>query len=97
VNVSASSLIRSVGMAGRNRACWHHGEQTLVGLAVLPSALRRTNALRTDLRGRRSFRFASVRSRGGYNPPRALLAQLAEHLHGKEGVDGSSPSEGFDK
>ena len=25
----------------------------------------------------------------------ALLAQLAEHLHGKEGVDGSSPSEGF--
>ena len=26
----------------------------------------------------------------------ALLAQLVEHLHGKEGVDGSSPSEGFD-
>jgi hypothetical protein len=26
---------------------------------------------------------------------RALLAQLVEHLHGKEGVDGSSPSEGF--
>src|SRR5262245_37532863 len=25
---------------------------------------------------------------------RALLAQLVEHLHGKEGVDGSSPSEG---
>ena len=25
----------------------------------------------------------------------ALLAQLVEHLHGKEGVDGSSPSEGF--
>src|SRR5205085_5101323 len=24
----------------------------------------------------------------------ALLAQLVEHLHGKEGVDGSSPSEG---
>ena len=28
---------------------------------------------------------------------RALLAQLVEHLHGKEGVDGSSPSEGFAK
>ena len=27
----------------------------------------------------------------------ALLAQLVEHLHGKEGVDGSSPSEGFDR
>src|SRR5579864_2487569 len=27
----------------------------------------------------------------------ALLAQLVEHLHGKEGVDGSSPSEGFGK
>ena len=25
----------------------------------------------------------------------ALLAQSVEHLHGKEGVDGSSPSEGF--
>jgi hypothetical protein len=28
--------------------------------------------------------------------PNALLAQLVEHLHGKEGVDGSSPSEGFE-
>src|SRR5829696_9480409 len=27
----------------------------------------------------------------------ALLAQLVEHLHGKEGVDGSSPSEGLGK
>src|SRR4029079_12743516 len=26
----------------------------------------------------------------------ALLAQLVEHLHGKEGVSGSSPEEGFD-
>jgi hypothetical protein len=25
----------------------------------------------------------------------ALLAQLVEHLHGKEGVNGSSPLEGF--
>ena len=32
---------------------------------------------------------------GRYNPRAALLAQLVEHLHGKEGVDGSSPSEGF--
>src|SRR5437588_11849344 len=27
----------------------------------------------------------------------ALLAQLVEHLHGKEGVDGSSPSEGLQR
>jgi hypothetical protein len=27
-------------------------------------------------------------------PANALLAQLVEHFHGKEGVDGSSPSEG---
>ena len=26
---------------------------------------------------------------------RALLAQLVEHFHGKEGVAGSSPAEGF--
>jgi hypothetical protein len=30
-------------------------------------------------------------------PGYALLAQQVEHLHGKEGVDGSSPSEGFAK
>ena len=30
-----------------------------------------------------------------YNGPAALLAQLVEHLHGKEGVSGSSPEEGF--
>ena len=30
-----------------------------------------------------------------YPPPRAHLAQLVEHFHGKEGVDGSSPSVGF--
>ena len=34
---------------------------------------------------------------GAYNGPAALLAQLVEHLHGKEGVDGSSPSEGFEE
>src|SRR5690242_473511 len=33
----------------------------------------------------------------GTIPLLALLAQLVEHLHGKEGVDGSSPSEGFAK
>jgi hypothetical protein len=32
-----------------------------------------------------------------YNGQRALLAQLVEHLHGKEGVNGSSPLEGFTK
>ena len=34
------------------------------------------------------------RLRTGYPTTLALLAQLVEHLHGKEGVDGSSPSEG---
>ena len=29
--------------------------------------------------------------------PSALLAQLVEHLHGKEGVSGSSPEEGSAK
>src|SRR3954447_6746836 len=39
-----------------------------------------------------------IRSRSAATiPPHALLAQLVEHLHGKEGVDGSSPSEGFTK
>jgi hypothetical protein len=33
----------------------------------------------------------------GYPWSLALLAQLVEHLHGKEGVDGSSPSEGSEK
>ena len=33
----------------------------------------------------------------GYPSGLALLAQLVEHLHGKEGVDGSSPSEGSQK
>ncbi len=36
-------------------------------------------------------------SRGASLPDavRALLAQLVEHFHGKEGVTGSSPVEGF--
>jgi hypothetical protein len=37
--------------------------------------------------------------RDGQAPPGdgrpALLAQLVEHFHGKEGVNGSSPLEGF--
>src|SRR3989454_4990645 len=41
---------------------------------------------------------ADTRAPGsGYPSGLALLAQLVEHLHGKEGVDGSSPSEGFRK
>ncbi len=31
----------------------------------------------------------------GLHSRHALLAQSVEHLHGKEGVDGSSPSEGL--
>src|SRR6185436_3834948 len=37
-----------------------------------------------------------ARPHRGYHPrTNALLAQLVEHLHGKEGVSGSSPEEGF--
>ena len=37
-------------------------------------------------------------TKSGYTRLRsALLAQLVEHLHGKEGVNGSSPLEGFTK
>src|SRR6187455_2215528 len=34
---------------------------------------------------------------GRYDGSAALLAQLVEHLHGKEGVSGSSPEEGLKK
>ena len=40
---------------------------------------------------------ASLARSGATLSASALLAQLVEHLHGKEGVDGSSPSEGFSK
>jgi hypothetical protein len=43
------------------------------------------------------IREAVGEARTGYSTRLALLAQLVEHLHGKEGVDGSSPSEGFAK
>jgi hypothetical protein len=42
---------------------------------------------------KRVFSFRKAATLGGF----ALLAQLVEHLHGKEGVDGSSPSEGSAK
>ena len=35
--------------------------------------------------------------RVGYDCRPALLAQLVEHFHGKEGVNGSSPLEGLGK
>jgi hypothetical protein len=61
----------------------------LVNGQPTPSLVRKncrenaSEALRESLTTRLDFR------------TRALLAQLVEHLHGKEGVDGSSPSEGF--
>src|SRR5688572_29795239 len=42
-----------------------------------------------------SRRAPTLAARAARLPPPALLAQLVEHLHGKEGVDGSSPSEGL--
>jgi hypothetical protein len=38
---------------------------------------------------------ATQRSPVVRGPEFALLAQLVEHFHGKEGVNGSSPLEGF--
>ena len=55
------------------------------------SGRRRSNCSRTSGSSWRST--ASLER--GYPMRAALLAQLVEHLHGKEGVDGSSPSEGF--
>jgi hypothetical protein len=40
-------------------------------------------------------RLVPARKTAGYNGRPALLAQLVEHLHGKEGVSGSSPEEGL--
>jgi hypothetical protein len=53
---------------------------------------------RTASLSRREFETAGKAKNGGARiRESALLAQLAEHLHGKEGVDGSSPSEGFEE
>ena len=46
---------------------------------------------------RTTFHRARRLARPRLEPRLALLAQLVEHLHGKEGVDGSSPSEGLQK
>jgi hypothetical protein len=43
----------------------------------------------------RRARGGSRRRRGLHSRDLALLAQLVEHFHGKEGVIGSSPIEGF--
>ena len=61
--------------------------------------------LSPSLYARRTTTLREGRPAVGRKPPRdratiavpALLAQLVEHLHGKEGVDGSSPSEGSRK
>jgi hypothetical protein len=41
------------------------------------------------------LRETSVGPESGYSRAVALLAQLVEHLHGKEGASGSSPEEGL--
>src|SRR5439155_25063473 len=69
-----------------------------------PSLVRSQSHVRDPSSGRAGFFFAPANSQGGvlvrqksgYPSGLALLAQLVEHLHGKEGVDGSSPSEGFE-
>jgi hypothetical protein len=45
--------------------------------------------------GRRENPLQWPRGLTGFGGRHALLAQLVEHFHGKEGVNGSSPLEGF--
>src|SRR5213078_591532 len=68
--------------------------RTVAVTSLRPSVMSTSFDARHRLRG---AGVASVLSRSAAAtiPHHALLAQLVEHLHGKEGVDGSSPSEGF--
>src|SRR5918992_4842172 len=67
------------------------------------SALRLSSWLSIALTLVQSFAAPDVFGRArrtpesGYPKALALLAQLVEHLHGKEGVSGSSPEEGSPK
>ena len=63
----------------------HRGQRAVSG--GLPVAGRR--------RTRPSWRLWRWTAARRYAANPALLAQLVEHFHGKEGVDGSSPSEGL--
>ena len=60
------------------------GSATLSGFPSVPPARMAVTGRENDMRSERGYSFSP-----------ALLAQLVEHLHGKEGVDGSSPSEGL--
>ena len=57
----------------------------------------RPSATRSQTAGRAASRPSAGTGRVGYDCRRALLAQLVEHFHGKEGVNGSSPLEGLGK
>ena len=70
-----------IGKAADRGGGWRHADDAI---------LRRRAAQRSS----RSACGELLRGLGTLSPL-ALLAQLVEHLHGKEGVDGSSPSEGF--
>ena len=61
----------------------------------LAASARQASPPRTQVRAQNCQ--AWLRSAKRYARRFALLAQLVEHLHGKEGVDGSSPSEGSTK
>src|SRR4029077_14675087 len=62
-----------------------------------PSSALGASAWRTSTRRGYGKRRRTLTRDGATIRPPALLAQLVEHLHGKEGVDGSSPSEGSAK
>src|SRR3954454_15411067 len=63
--------------------------------AAAPRRCRRCSSRSSRWNARCSWPLAIEVARGAVRfPSPALLAQLVEHFHGKEGVVGSSPTEG---
>ena len=96
--MSVSELVRNdvtdaeAGVAPKNGAAASATASILTSerrLMAFPSRVYVQNPARLSVRSRERSSRGAPRMRA-----LALLAQLVEHLHGKEGVDGSSPSEG---
>jgi hypothetical protein len=79
--------------ASRPDHTWRSASPTRAGLQSAPSQRRRCWPPFTAGTAARSRMSRSNGTR--YAEPTALLAQLVEHFHGKEGVVGSSPTEGL--
>ena len=86
---------RRVPTTSRQAAPARRGRSRMTRLAPLVLTDHDAPGQFTELAATDRRRLSSRHPGQGYHPASALLAQLVEHLHGKEGVDGSSPSEGF--